>query len=148
MRPSADELVPVAIRAERRLRVVHVQDTDAVEADAGVEILERRVERGGIRHVDTGSPPVTGVEAEAEPRVVIDCVRQGRELRDRAADRAAGARSVLHAEPEIVCRQLEELAERRLDERDCIVEADTEVRAHMEDHRLRADRVGRLHGRA
>ena len=51
--PVADEavgheLVPVAVRAERRLRVVHVQDAEPVEPDARVEIVERVVERRGI----------------------------------------------------------------------------------------------------
>ena len=38
----ADVLVPVAVRAERRLRVVHVQAAQAVEADLAVELARPR----------------------------------------------------------------------------------------------------------
>ena len=144
----ADELVAIAIRAERCLRVVHVEDAEAVEPDRGVELLERGVERGGIGHVDAGGPPVAGVETDAEPRVAIRRVRERGELGDRPADRPACTGGVLHAEPEVVGRQLEELAKRGLDERDGFVEPEAEVRADVEDDRLGADRVRRLHRRA
>ena len=55
---------------------------------------------------------------------------------------------VLHAEPEVVGRQLEELPKRGLDERDGFVEPEAEVRADVEDDRLGADRVRGLHRRA
>ena len=48
---------------------------------------------------------------------------RARELGDRATDRPARAGGVLHAQPEVVGRELEELAERRLDELDGLVEA-------------------------
>jgi len=39
-----DVRVPVAVRSERRLRVVDVQRTQPVEADRGVDLVEQRVE--------------------------------------------------------------------------------------------------------
>ena len=58
-----------------------------------------------------------------------------------------GAGGVLHAQPEVVGGELEELTQRRLDELDGVVEPEPEVRADVEDDRLGADRVGRLHRR-
>ena len=77
-----------------------------------------------------------------------DGVGERGELGDRPADRPACAGGVLHAEPEVVGRQLEELAQRGLDERDRFVEPEAEVRADVEDDRLGADRVRGLHRRA
>jgi hypothetical protein len=42
--PVADVVVPVAVRPERRLRVVHVQAAQAVEPDALVELADQLVE--------------------------------------------------------------------------------------------------------
>ncbi len=53
MRPLPDELVPVAIRAERRLGVVDVQDADPVEPDTRVEVCECSVESVRVRDVDS-----------------------------------------------------------------------------------------------
>ena len=79
-----------------------------VEPEAHVEIVERLVERRRARDVDTGCPPVTRVEADAEPLVPVERVAMSGELVDRAADRAAGPRRVLQTEPEIVRRQRRE----------------------------------------
>ena len=79
--------------------------------------------------------------------MAIDRIRERRELGDRAADRPACTGGVLHAEPEVVGRQLEE-PEARLDERNGFVEPEAEVRAHVEDDGLGADRLRRLHRRA
>ena len=143
--PLADELVPVAVGAERRLRVVHVKDAQAVEPDR-----HRRVRRGPRRAPSgrTRRPPTpTSGRSRGRPRagVAIDRVRERRELGDRAADRPTSTCSVLHAEPEVVGRELEELAQRGLDERDGFVEPEAEVRADVEDNGLGADRVRGLH---
>ena len=124
-----------------------MEHANPLDPDACIEIRERLVERGRIRDVDTRRPPVARVEAEAEPRMPVDGVRERRELGDRAADRAARSGSVLHAQPEIVGRELEELAQRGLDDLDGLVEPEPEVGADVEDDRLRADRVRRLHRR-
>ena len=67
------------------------------------------------------------IEAEAETRVSTEGVGQRGKLGDRAADRAPRAGCVLHAEPELVGGQLEELADRGYDHLDGLVEAVTEV---------------------
>src|SRR2546428_446368 len=43
-----DVLVAVAIRSERRLRVVRVQDAHPIEAAPSVEIFEEHVDRGTV----------------------------------------------------------------------------------------------------
>ena len=99
------------------------------------------VEHAGIGHVDPGRPPVARVDADPEARMPVDRVGEHLELGDRAADRSAGARGVLQAQPEVVGRQLEQLAKRGHDELHRVVEAEAEVRADVEDDRLGADRV-------
>ena len=108
--PVADELMSVAVRPERGLRVVRVEYANPLDPDARVEIRESLVEARRVRDVDTRRPPVARVETEAEPRVPVDGVGESGELGDRAADGAAGASCVLHAQPEVVGRELEELA--------------------------------------
>ena len=110
-----DDLVPVDVRAERRLRVVDVEQAEPLEPDPRVELAERLLERARVGDVDSRGPPVAGVEADAEPRVRVERVEEGGELRHRAADRAARAGGVLEAEPEPVRRQLEQVAERGRD---------------------------------
>ena len=66
-----DVRVPVAVRPERRLRVVQVQAAQPVEADVAVELLDERVERVPVGHVVAGDPQVARVEADAEPRVPV-----------------------------------------------------------------------------
>jgi len=67
----ADVVVPVAVRAERRLRVVHVQATQTVEPDLAVELLDHGVQLGRLRHVVAGGEQVARVEADAQPLVVV-----------------------------------------------------------------------------
>src|SRR5512133_2199382 len=50
--PFADVVVTIAVRAQRGLRVVCVEETQAVEADSLVELLEQGVEHGAIGDVD------------------------------------------------------------------------------------------------
>ena len=132
--PSADELVPVAVRAERRLRVVHVQDAERGRARSARRDprAPRRAPSGRRRRRRT---PTSGTSRGRAPSRGwrSDRVGERRELGDRAADRAARAGGVLHAQPEVVGRQLEELAQRRRDELDGLVEAVAEVRADVED---------------
>ena len=80
--------------------------------------------------------------------MAVERIAENRELGHRAADRAACAGGVLHTEPEVVGGQLEELAERRRDNFDRLVEAVPEVGADVEDDGVRADSLRRLHSRA
>ena len=77
-----------------------------------VEVGDRRVERGRIGDVDPRCVPVAGVEADPETWVMVERVVDRGQLVRGAADRAAGAGRVLHQEPEVVGRQLEQLVER------------------------------------
>ena len=97
--PLADVRVPVAVRAERGGRVVHVQDAEPVEADAAVHLRYDLVEPGRVGHVVARDPQVARVEADAEPRVPVEPVDEDRELVEGAPDRAARAGGVLEAEP-------------------------------------------------
>jgi len=93
----ADVVVPIAVRAERRLRVVHVQAAQAVEADALVEVGDQTVEHLPIGDVVARGEQVARVEADTEPLVSTGRVVDGHQLVERASDRVAGARCVLHA---------------------------------------------------
>jgi len=88
----ADVRVPVPVGAELRSGVVDVERAEAVEADGLLDLVEARVERGGIRHVDAGHPEVAGVEADPDPGMAVETVHEQRQLLDRAADCAARAR--------------------------------------------------------
>jgi hypothetical protein len=88
----------VAIRATRGRGVVDVEATQAVDADAGVELLNERIQLRRIGDVDTRDVGVAGVDAETEPRV-IDRVDDAGQLDRIAPDRAAGTRGVLQQEP-------------------------------------------------
>jgi len=92
---GADVRVAVAVRAERRGGVVHVQAAQALEADPPVDLAERRVEKGRVGDVDPRDPEVAGVEAEAQAGVVAEAVDQDGELVHGAADRPAGSGRVL-----------------------------------------------------
>jgi len=60
----ADVLVSVAVRAEWRLRVVHVQAAQPVEPNQPVDVLHDAVELGGVGDVITRDVEVAGVEAD------------------------------------------------------------------------------------
>src|SRR2546430_11584154 len=68
----ADVVVPVTVRAERRLRVVHVQGAEAVEADLPVELPEHCVERGAVGDVVARHIEVARVEADAEVWMAVE----------------------------------------------------------------------------
>jgi hypothetical protein len=57
-------VVAVPVRPQRRLRVVHVQAAQAVEADEPVDVCQEGVEHVGIRHVVARGVQVAGVEAQ------------------------------------------------------------------------------------
>jgi hypothetical protein len=124
---AGDDVVAVAVGAERCLRVVHVQHPHALQPDACVEIAERRRERLHPGDVDARCPPVAGVEADAEPRVGVEHVEERGELGHGAADRAARPGRVLEAEPQLVGRELEELLKGRRHELDRLLEAVPQV---------------------
>ena len=68
----ADVFVPVEVRAERRLRVVHMQAAEPVEADQPVDFFDDAVELGGVCDVVARDVEVARVEADAEPRVPVE----------------------------------------------------------------------------
>ena len=76
----ADVRVPVAVRAERRLRVVHVEGAQPVEPDQLVELVQQRVERRRVGHVVPRRPEVAGVETDPEPRMAIQALDERGEL--------------------------------------------------------------------
>ena len=82
----------------------------ALDTDSPVEVFQRLLESSRIRHVDSGRPPVAGVETDAESPMPVQPLEQGFELGHRAPDGPACAGGVLHAEPEVVGRQLEEVS--------------------------------------
>ena len=71
-----DVVVPVAVRPERRLRVVHVQAAEPVEADRIVELAEHAVELGALRDVVPRGEEVAGVETDPEARMPIQRVEK------------------------------------------------------------------------
>ena len=88
----------VAVRAERCLCVVRVQQTQAVESDARVEVVEEAVERRSIGDVDAGDEQVAGVEANPQALVAAERVEDDDELVERPADRPACTGLVVHDE--------------------------------------------------
>ena len=65
--PVADVVVAISVRAEGRLRVVHVQAAQPLEPELLVELGDRGLECGLVGHVDARGPPVAGVDADTEP---------------------------------------------------------------------------------
>ena len=76
----ADVVVPVAVRAERRLGVVGMECTEAIQADPVVEVGEQGVENDGIGDVDARHEQMAGIEANTEPLVSPECVHDQHEL--------------------------------------------------------------------
>jgi hypothetical protein len=89
--PGADVRMAIAVRAERRSGVVHVQAAQPVEADLCLHLGDCLVEDSRIGDVDPRDPEVAGVEAESEPRMPVEPVDEGGELGDGAAHGAARA---------------------------------------------------------
>ena len=104
-----------------------------------VDLVQCVVEHLGIGDVDARCPPVTGVEADAQPPMPVERVAESSELTDGATDRSAGARGVLEAEPEVVGRQLEQVAKGRCHLLHGGAEAVPEMRADVEDDRVGLD---------
>ena len=76
--------------------------------------------------------------------MAVEAVEDRGELVGGAADRPPGSGRVLEHEPQAVVGQLQELAERRDDELEPLLEARAEVGADVEHDGLRPDRRGRL----
>ena len=144
----ADVGVPVAIRPERRLCVVHVQHAEAVAADAAVERVEHAVERRPLGHVAPRDEEVARVEAHAEPWMAVEPVVDRRQLVDRPSDRPARAGRVLHQEPRRVGAAVEHLRNGGHDTLEPLLEPRAEVRADVEDDGVGLDRAGRIDRRA
>ena len=87
--------VAVAVRAERCLRVVHVQAAQAADADGLLEVLDHLADLLRRRDVEAGREHVARVEAHAEALVAAGQVDQLAQLLEGAADRVAGAGGVL-----------------------------------------------------
>src|SRR2546421_4583002 len=142
----ADVVVPVAVRPERGLRVVHMQRPEPLEADALVDLGEHAVELLTLRDVVAGGVEMAGVEADAEPLVSTQGVVERRELVDRAADRIAGAGRVLDQQPGGLRATFERLSQRRHSALQADLEAGALVRADMEDDPVGLDRAADVHG--
>src|SRR5881396_3147839 len=69
--PIADICVTVTVRAESFSRVVHVERAQALETDRRVDLVQQRVQRFGVRHVDAGDVEMARVEAQAEPWMAV-----------------------------------------------------------------------------
>src|SRR5919197_6028888 len=95
----------------------------AVEPDCVVDLLQQAVELAAVGDVVARGVEMAGVEAEPEPRVVVEAVVDRGELGNGAADRAAGAGGVLHQEPSAVVAPLEALRERLDDAIERLLEA-------------------------
>jgi len=134
--PGTDRLVAVAVGAELGLRVVDVEAAEPVEPDLAVEVGDGGVEHRVVGDVDARHVPVAGVEADPEAWVVVERGVNGAELVGRAPDRAARPGRVLHQQPEVVCRQLEQLAQGGDDLLEADLETGAEVRADVEDGTL------------
>ena len=140
--------VPIAVGAEWRCAVVHVQRAEAVETDLGIDLAHERLDDGGIGDVVAGCIEVARVETETEPRVSTECLDERRKLIDRTADRRARPGGVLHQQPRIAFAVLEDLRHRRDDTLEARVESRAEMRADVKDHAVGLDRNSRVHRRA
>src|SRR6266550_3359763 len=88
------------------------------------------------------------VETDAEALVPSERGEDGGELVERAADRPAGARGVLHQQPGSVVAAVEHLLDRRHEPLQAGLEAGTEMRAEVEDNRLGLEHARRVERRA
>jgi hypothetical protein len=145
--------VAVAARAERRLRVVHVQAAQPPQADDPHVAVDHLGELVGRRDVEARREHVAGVEAQAEASVAAGELDQLAQLLERASEGAAGAGRVLEQEAagvgfgERVRQHLADPRERllvRLSDRGAGVEHHA-VGLDLVAHAQRVDeRVGRL----
>src|SRR5919198_345802 len=140
----ADVRVPVAVRPKRRGRIVDVQDAEPVEADPRVDLIHEPVELLPLGHVHSRHEEVARVEADPELRVRVEAVEERRQLVERAADRPARARRVLHQEPDPVAAEFEQLPHRAADALDARVEPGAEVGADVEHDCVGLDPAGDL----
>src|SRR5581483_607440 len=114
------------------------------EADARVELRDERVHLCRIRHVVTRDEEVARVEAETQPGVAVEALEERVQLVERAPDRPACARGVLHQEPRVAFAAFEDLRERLARAVETAVESGAEMRADVEDDAVRADRARRV----
>ena len=94
----ADVRVPVAVGAERGLGVVEVQRADAPGAELAPGLGEHRAHPPRRADVIAAGEQVAGVQAHAQALAAAGGLQQRRELRQRAAERAAGAGGVLEVQ--------------------------------------------------
>src|SRR3954452_21380626 len=87
--------MPVAVRAEVRLRVVHVQALQSLEADGGDALVEHRLDSLRRADLEARREEVTRVQADANPVVPAAALNEVRELGERTAERALRPRRVL-----------------------------------------------------
>ena len=144
--PFADVRMAIAVRPERRLGVVYVDGTEAVQADAVVDLGKHLVDPGRGGHVDARDPEVAGIEADAEVRVSSEPIDEDGELVDRAADRTAGAGRILEQEPSRIRAPVEHTLDGREHALESRFEAGPEVRADVEDDPVGLDRAGDVDG--
>ena len=96
--PGADVRVPVAVGAERRLRVVEVQRADPPGPQLAARLAQHRVRSLRGADVIAAREQMAGVQADTEPLRAARRLDQLRELREGAPQRAARPGRVLEVE--------------------------------------------------
>ena len=110
----------IAIRAERRRRIVDVQAAQPFDPHSCFDLSNQCIKLRGVGDIDAGDVGMTGVNAETQPWM-INGIDDARELDWVAPDRAAGARRILEQKPRAIkpherCLQFRhDLRQRRLE---------------------------------
>jgi glutamyl-tRNA synthetase len=141
-----DVRVPIAVRAERGRAVVDVERAEAIEPDRLGDLIDEPAEHDGIGDVVPARVEVAGVEADPEPRMAVEHVEQAGELGDRASDRGARPGAVLHQEPGVRARPLEDPREGGCRPVEPGVQSGAEVGADVEYDGVGIECLGGVHG--
>src|SRR5438132_4426130 len=140
-----DVVVPVAVGAERHLRVVRMEDAQPLESDPARQVVEQPVEGRPVGDVDTGGVQMTRVQTDAQAFVPVEGIEDRRELLERTADRPSRARGVLEQQPGALVAALEQLLQSRHHPAQARFEARSKVRADVDDDGIRLDRTRGVH---
>ena len=89
--PVADPLVVVAIRAARILGIVGVHELQPPATDRANERIEGGTHPARRREVVSGCERMAGVEADPDPRMVVERRQIRPEVFDRCSQRLTGA---------------------------------------------------------
>ena len=119
----ADMFMPVHTRAQRRLRIVHVNHGDPVESNRAANILQRGLQALSRAQIPPGGKQVGRIDADAQ-RQFRACVDDSLQLFEARPHRGALPRRILEKQLQIAELQ----SSRRLlqplrDRSDCLVHA-------------------------